>query len=197
MAPIEFELTSKNVWKLTNDELMVAIKEAKKRSLLDTLQKDGKPESVEQVKKSLEFEEKTFKIDSTWWKEEERFVDGQKEKIKVKVNHAWDVMEYLEWAAKGEQIFIGYEAFIKHVAEAKNCSPEEVAKKYLMTIEELEKKMSDKPDGSKEYEDFFNKEIKWVLAGHWDPNDETFNAFSVCSVLWLSDGHNAYFNKSK
>lgn len=50
MAPIKFELTSNNVWKLTNDELMVAIQEAQKRSLLDNFKKKEKSEKAEDKK---------------------------------------------------------------------------------------------------------------------------------------------------
>ena len=49
MVPIEFELTSNNVWKLTNDELMVAIQEAQKRSLLDNLDTFKKEEKSKQI----------------------------------------------------------------------------------------------------------------------------------------------------
>ena len=44
--------------------------------------------------------------------------------------------------------------------KAKNCTLEEIESKYLMTKNEFEEKMADKPDNSKEYKKFFNQEIK-------------------------------------
>ena len=78
-------------------------------------------ESKEKMEKSLEFEESTFKINSIWWKEEKRNVD-QWNPMKVKVNATGDVIEYLEWPAKWEQIFISYDAFIREVCKAKSCT---------------------------------------------------------------------------
>lgn len=49
--------------------------------------------------------------------------------------------------------------------KVKNCSKEEVEKKYLMTVDEFKEKMKDKPSGSEEYKKFFNKEIASHLSG--------------------------------
>ena len=157
--------------------------------------KSEKKESKETLTKSLEFEEDTFKIDSKGWKEEKRDVYG-KGQMKVKVNATWDVVEYLEWPAKWEQIFITYDAFIREVMKAKNCSKEEVEKKYLMTVDELKEKMKDKPDGSDEYKKFFNKEVKDHLAGYWHPDDKRFLNIGARSNVWLAGGNNALFHQN-
>jgi hypothetical protein len=44
--------------------------------------------------------------------------------------------------------------------KAKSCTREEAERKYLMTTDELEKKMRDKPNYSEEYKKFFDQEIK-------------------------------------
>ena len=169
--------------------------EIDEKSLKDLIMgKTEKKEDKETLTKSLEFEGDTFKIDSKGRKEEKRNVYGKGE-MKVKVNATGDVIEYLEGDAKGEQIFITYDAFIREVMKAKNCSKEEVEKKYLMTIDELKEKMKDKPDGSEEYKKFFNKEVKGHLAGYWYPYNETFSHFGVRSDLWLVGGDNADFDQ--
>jgi len=50
--------------------------------------------------------------------------------------------------------------------KAKNCSQQEVEQKYLMTIDELQEKMKDKPSHSEEYKKFFINEVKDYLAGY-------------------------------
>ncbi len=154
----------------------------------------SKKESKETLTKSLEFEEDTFKIDSKGWKEEKRNVYNKGE-MKVKVNATWDVVEYLEWPAKWEQIFITYDAFIREVMKAKNCSKEEVEQKYLMTVDELKEKMKDKPDRSDEYKKFFNKEVKGHLAGYWNPNNDIFSNIGERSHVWLAGGDGADFDQ--
>lgn len=158
--------------------------------------KTEKKESKEKIEKSLEFEKDTFKIDSTGWKEEERKVYNQSEPMKVKVNETGDVVEYIDWPAKGEQIFIGYDAFLREVCKAKNCSPQEAETKYLMTREEFKQKMADKPDNSDEYKKFFDKEVKWHLAGYWLPGDETFDSVGGRSSVWLAGGSDAGFSEN-
>lgn len=156
--------------------------------------KSDMKESKETFTKSLEFEEDTFKIDSTWWKETKKDAYNWKP-IKVKENATGDVVEYLEWPAKWEQIFITYAAFIREVCKAKNCSKEEAKKKYLMTIVELKEKMKDKPDGSEEYKKFFNKEVKDHFAGYWNPSGKRFSNVGGWSSVWLADGDAAGFGQ--
>ena len=57
-------------------------------------------------------------------------------------------------------MFITYDAFIREVMKAKNCTQEEVETKYLMTTSEFKQKMKGKPNRSEEYVRFFDKEIK-------------------------------------
>jgi hypothetical protein len=95
---------------------------------------------------------------------------------------------------KGEQLFIDYNSFIKHVAEAKNCSIEDVETKYLMTIQEFRQKMADKPKGSEEYKDFYNKEISGKEAGYWGSTRQRHCILdNRCSNIWLSGGLNIKF----
>lgn len=155
-----------------------------------------KKESKEMITKSLEFEKDTFKIESKGWKEEERDVYG-KGKMKVKVNTTGDVIEYLEGEAKWEQIFITYGAVIREICIAKDCSKEEAEKKYLMTRDELEEKMKDKPSGSQKYIQFFKNEIKGHLAGYWNPSEKLFNNIGKQSSVWLAGASTANFNNQK
>lgn len=160
-------------------------------------------EAKENFVKSLEFEPDTFKIDSTGWKEvteadKDDPIFGQfvGKKPKVKVNATRDVVEYLDGSAKWEQIFITYDAFIREVMKAKSCTREEAERKYLMTTDELEKKMRDKPNYSEEYKKFFDQEIKWHLAGFWHSFNNIFYTTGSRSNMWLAGGHNANFNKN-
>lgn len=181
------------------DSIVENLNELERKRLLDALNKkiwdkEEKKESKETVTKSLEFEENTFKIDSTWW--EETTIDTYNGKpIKVKENTTWDVVEYLEWPAKWEQIFITYDAFIREVMKAKNCSKEEVEKKYLMTVDELHEKMKDKTSSSDEYKIFFNKKFNVHLAGYWNPDYEIFYDVWERSNVWLVGGANVNFNR--
>ncbi len=198
----EFEITTAQ----QADSIVEALNEQERQKLLDALNKkmrtnkekkeSQKKESKETLTKSLEFEEDTFKIDSKGWKEEKRKIYGEW-KIKVKVNATWDVVEYLEWLAKWEQIFITYDAFIREVMKAKNCSKEEVEQKYLMTDDELEEKMKDKPSNSEEYKKFFTNEVKDHLAGFWGPRHEKFLAVGDRFNVWLAGGHSAVFMQNK
>lgn len=79
--------------------------------------------------------------------------------------------------------------------KAKNCSKEEVEKKYLMTVDELKEKMKDKPSGSDEYKKFFNKEVKDHLAGYWVPDVKSFGGIGERSSVWLAGGYNADFDE--
>lgn len=177
---------------LTARELMILV--ATKSDLID---------ANEVAKKSLEFEKDTFKINSRDWqevtKEDKRnpilakFIGKEQT---VKVNATWDVLEYLEWPAKWEQIFLTYEALIREVKKAKNCTREEVETKYLMTIDDLKKKMKYKPDDSEEYKEFFTQELNWHLSGCWSPNDKTFYGVGTQSTVWLSGGYSANFTKN-
>ncbi len=145
-------------------------------------------ESKEVAKKSLEFEEDTFKIDSTSWQEETRTVNGASKKVKV--SPQWDVLEYLEWPAKGEQLFIIYAGFIKYVAQAKWCSVQEAEQKYLLTREELQTKMK-----QVDYTEFYNSQIKGHLAGCWDPGNKRCYDVGSRSFIWLAGGLFAGFNQ--
>jgi len=154
-----------------------------------------KPKEVDT--KSLEFEADTFRIDSTNRKQEIRKVNGHD--TLMKVSPAWDVIEYLEYfknkrwevtCKRGEQLFIGYDNFIKYVAQAKWCSVPQAEQRYLLTREELRTKMS-----QIKYKEFYEQEIKWHLAGFW------FVIFKRCffvgtrSDIWLAGGDYAWFNQ--
>ncbi len=176
--------------------------EIDEKSLKDFIMgKTEKKELKETITKSLEFEKDTFKIDSKGWKEATdendpiswKFVDKW---IRVKVNPAWDVVEYLEDkrdCKKWEQIFIDYDNFLGYVATDKHCSREEVEKKYLMTKAEFKEKMKDKPYSSEAYKKFFNEEVKDHLTGYWDPGKKTFYLIGEKSDVWLAGGYNASF----
>ncbi len=161
----------------------------KKVATWDIVQNLQSTESKEVAKKSLEFEEDTFKIDSTSWKEETRTVNGASQKVKV--SPQGDVIEYLEWPAKGEQLFITYDSFIQYVAQAKWCSTQEVEQKYLLTKEELQAKMK-----QVNYTEFYNSQIKGHLAGFWNPNGKKCYDVGKRSDIWLAGGHNAAFNQN-
>lgn len=150
------------------------------------LTKEPQKESKENLTKSLEFEKDTFKIDSTWWKRVKKWWRN------VKINDTGDVTEYLDWDQKWEQIFITYDAFIREVCKAKNCSKEEVEKKYLMTMDEYKQKMK-VIDEAWAYNEFYDKEVKDHLAGSWIPDNETFYNVGERSHVWLVGGKHATF----
>jgi len=90
--------------------------------------------------------------------------------------------------------------------KAKNCSKEEVEKKYLMTIDEFLEKMEDKPPYSEEYKIFFNKEIKnhlWgVLKDTCDDNFCESGGIALtlmdkwkCLYMWLDANHYVRFDE--
>ena len=190
------------------EELNEDIDEASLREVI--MWKSEKSESKEIATKSLEFEKDTFKISSEWWEEVtketakknpvlQKFLDKG---IKVKANATWDVVEYMEdtvnWellCKKWEQIFIDYDKFVDYVALDKQCSREEVEKRYLMTRDELKEKMKDKPSGSEEYKKFFNEEVNGHLAGFWNSYNEGFSNVGERSNIWLAGGNNASFNQ--
>jgi len=185
-------------------------KELEKISSQSENSNEKKTESKETVTKSLEFEKDTFKISSEWWEEVtketakknpvlQKFLDKG---IKVKANATWDVVEYMEetvnWnliCKKWEQIFIDYDKFVDYVALDKQCSREEVKKRYLMTRDEFKEKMKDKPDGSEEYKKFFNEEVNGHLAGYRNPSNATFYNVGERSSVWLVGGRNAHFGQ--
>ena len=205
MAPIDGDLnvTNENVEEILKRQ---EFKNLTKQELLILAEaKDDSKESKETFVKSLEFEPDTFKIDSTDWievtkknskdhPEIEKFIDKW---VKVKVNATGDVVEYLEWSAKWEQLFITYDAFIREVMKSKNCTQEEVEAKYLMTVDEFKQKMEDKPDNSEEYNKFFEQEVKWHLAGYWNPDSKGFYDIGDRSDMWLAGGDGAGFNESR
>lgn len=172
-------------------------------------------ESKETLVKSLEFEDDTFKIDSTWRKEISikddsifnmvppfslisRFTDVFSDKnFKIKMNEKWDVIECLNWSKKWEQFFLTYEAFIRELTKTKNCNQEEAESKYLMTIDEFSQKMEDKPYSSEEYKKFFNEQIKTHLVGCRDPSSKEFCDVDSHSFIRLAGGNGAGFNDSR
>lgn len=192
--PIEWiEIRNSKKAESVVSKLDVEEKEFLLKALESEKKQEGK-ESKETATKSLEFEKDTFKIDSTWWEQEKRVIFNRWEED-VKVNPEWDVIEH-----EGEQIFLTYDAVIREVMKSKNCSKEEVEKKYLMNFDEFLEKMEDKPSGSEEYMKFFNEECKDHLAGgYWSTSDgrkwimnhrETFN-------MWLTRGCDATFAYGK
>ena len=164
--------------------------------------KTEKKEAKEKVEKSLEFEKETFKIDSADWREATKEEAEQNRLLnkfvgkspKVKVNATGDVVEYIEWEAKWEQLFITYDVFLREVCKAKKCSPEEAEAKYLMTLEEINHKMADKLSDSESYKKFFNEEINHHIAGSWHKFTEEFYGISERSHVWLAGGNTANFN---
>ena len=197
------------------DSIVEELNEEERKMLLDALNKQmwtkkDMKETKEIFTKSLEFEKETFRISSEWWEEVtketakknsalKKFLDKW---IRVKANITWDVVEYMEDKINGnlkckkwEQIFITYDAFISEVKKAKNCTQEEAEKKYLMTIDELQEKMKDKPSGSEAYKKFFNEEVNGSLAGYWDPTNKPFSYIGVRSHVWLVGGNTAYFSQ--
>ena len=207
MAPIDGDLnvTQDNASKilkrdefknLTKEELMI-LANAKSDKISDM------QEYKEVIKKSLEFEKNTFKIDSTDWKE---VTEADKDDSilaefvgndpKVKVNITRDVVECLEWPAKWEQIFLTYDAFIREVMKAKKCTQEEVESKYLMTLNELAQKMKDKPYASKKYKEFYNQEIKWHFGWYWIKNKDGVSETEDMSSVWLVGGKFANFDST-
>ena len=94
----------------------------------------------------FKFEKKSFRIDSTWWKQVMAHTEW---KIPVLMNGDFkngDVIEYLPWGSldtrSWKQVFLDYDKFVGYVSKEKGCSPEEVPAEYLMTPDEFSEKMS-------------------------------------------------------
>jgi hypothetical protein len=71
-----------------------------------------------------------------------------------------------------------------------------------MTVDEFREKMKDKKSEDivsdpENYKKFFNKEVKDLLAGCWNPNDGVFEDIGKCSCMWLAGGNNATFFENK
>lgn len=190
---------------LSKEEIIEKKKERAKnfkkdnRFLLDEL-KTQKKESKEIFTKSLEFEWDTFKVDTTWWNEKTRGFYIWK--MKCKLDSDQFIIEYFDenfdiFNVKWEQIFITYSIFVREVMKAKNCSKEEVEKKYLMTVDEFKEKMKDKPSDSDEYKEFFNKEIASHLSGWTLQYDATVSDVWDVSVVWLAGGSQVVFYPDK
>lgn len=77
--------------------------------------------------------------------------------------------------------------------KTKNCVQQEVEQKYLMTVDEFEKKMKDKPNGSKEYKKFLSQEIGVHRPGMWIVYDNDLSDVSDVLYIWLVGGNIAYF----
>ena len=63
-----------------------------------------------------------------------------------------------------------------------------------MTETELQEKMKDKPVGSKNYKNFYKKELKNNLAGYWNLCENCFDCIGERSNIWLVGGKNTYFS---
>lgn len=135
----------------------------------------------------MEWEEETFKIDSTDWKVELRkeqcYNDNIKE-IKVKVSPAGDVFEFISGPAKGEQLFVKYENFLNYLAQAKGCTPAEAEMKYLMTRDEFSEKIKQIKASEGGYKAFLEKEIKNHQAGCWNSQMKCFRTGDSWAI-WL------------
>ena len=119
--------------------------------------------------------------------------ENWKKMIRIKVNSSNDVVEFLEWPAKWEQLFITYEAFMREVCKSKNCSPEEAKQKYLLNADEMKAKMENLEEHTPEYFEFFAKEIEPFMAGHRS-NRKWFRRVDGRYEMRLSDGTHAKFN---
>lgn len=87
--------------------------------------------------------------------------------------------------------------FVDYVALDKQCSREEVEKKYMLTKDEFKKKMKDKPNSSEEYRKFFNEEVNGHLAGYWESANTQFYGVGINSKIWLAGGVMAGFAQDK
>lgn len=188
---------------LDNEKIAIAairnyqsISQEKKEELIKTLfstkarvwarePKDLAPAQLEKVEKFLEFEKDTFKINSTWWQEIVRWWQ------KLKINKLGDIIEYLEWSAKWEQIFFDYKKFIQYVSVDKNCSPQEAEKKYMMTLRKFREKMK-KIDEAGTYKDLYNNEIKG--HGYLFAYERAISMGDTFGI-WLANGHIALLTK--
>ena len=167
-------------------------KAAWNKTAIKSTSKEETDESKENVDGSLELEQDTFKIDSTG-REEMKGEGYQHPRVRIKVHANKDVIEYMDWDAKGEQLFT-YDALIREVSKAKNCSKEDVEKKYLMTEKAIEDEMKDKEFNSKEYKEFYEKEFSKHLAWFCHGETEEFINIGESSNTWLAGKCVVYFD---
>ena len=117
--------------------------------------------------------------------------------VRVKVNPTWDVIEYLEWPVKWEQLFANYNAVIREVMQAKNCSKEDVENKYLLTINEFDIIKSHEWPYHWNYHQFLREtNMKFHLAGGANEYKSLNGIWKFCDI-WLSGWYRAYFSGLK
>ncbi len=165
-----------------------------KKSLTET---QSNKESNEKENMS-ELEEDNFHIDSTWWNDEKEINLYDWWIIKVKVNPDWDIMEYLDWNCKGEQIFITYDAFVFEACKYKRCSKKTLEKKYLPTPAKLTLLAGNPSENSPKYNNFYNTNIKEnSLSGYYIPRGNKIGNFNKRCCIWLAGGADADFKNDK
>lgn len=186
--------------KLFREIIKTQENQASKKEYLEEKNSDKKKESRESESfESLMWREKeTFKVNSIGWKEITR-KDEYWNNIKIKKSPKGDIFEYLDWSAKGKQIFRNYKLFLKYVAKNLKCTPEKVKSTYLMTSEQFEKRMQTIEESEGGYKAFFNKEIDWCLTGYYVDDEyttEKFYGIESSLDICLSDGYYVRFDKN-
>lgn len=194
--PIEdIKVTPENAKDLTDEEIDIVVTEKQTRLSANLSDSKEKKESKETVTKSLEFEEDTFKIDSTWWDVIERKgwgYSGKSEMFKVKISPDRDVYEFLEWPQKWEQIFCYYKSFIKYVAADKKCTVEQAEDKYLLSKYEFLHilNMRERREKISEYDqtrEFVSNNLEQHMAGYFDNREKRFYSVGSRASFWLID----------
>ncbi len=103
--PIEdIKVTPENAKDLTDEEIDIVVTEKQER--LSANLGDSK-ETKEKTEKFPELDKENFRIDSSWWKEENWCIHWNEEgkSVRVKVHPSRQAFEYLEWNYKWEQLF--------------------------------------------------------------------------------------------
>jgi len=175
-------------------------KETLIRDLLDKKSSTQTPHILEsrETETIPQFEEDNLRVDSDWWKDEKEINLYEKWKIKMKLNPDWDIMEFLQWDKKGQQIFLTYDAFVYYACKYKRCSRQTLEKKYLPTPEKLILMAGDPWEDSPKYQDFRNANIKKSqLTGYYIPRGNKLWNSNIRSAIWLAGGWDADFSVDK
>lgn len=175
-------------------------KETLIRDLLDKKILTQSPHLTESNEKELipQFEENNLHIDSDWRQTEKEINLYDWWKMKVKVNLDWDVMEFVQWPSKGEQIFLTYDAFVFYACKQKHCSRQSLEKKYLPTPKKLILMAGDPWIDSPKYQKFHEANIRESqLTGYYIPRGDKLWNFAKRSCIWLAGGRDADFKNDK
>ncbi len=171
------------------------------REIKDTLINIPQLNDTPIIKKRPELEGNTLCISNKWRDDISIHAYKKWEFIPVKVNATGDVIEYADGPAEKEQLFIGYQNFLREACRYKHCTAKELEEKYLPTEEKLTliawpQKQEGVPPSEK-YQKFFEEYIKpRKKAGYFIPHGEKIGRIWERLYAWMAGGKNVDFTEA-